>query len=85
MRRAVAVRSLVEAAGCRPLCLPPYPPDLDSVAQAWGKPKALLRSAGARTVGALHAALHGAPARGVDAVTPRDAAGYFRHAGYPVQ
>ncbi len=81
VHRAARVRRLVERAGCRLLFLPPYSPDLNPIEQAWSKLKALLRSAGARTVDALHAAL----ADVVDAVTPRDAAGYFRHAGYPVQ
>jgi hypothetical protein len=40
--------------------------------------KNLLRTAAARTVDALHAAL--GPA--LDAVTAQDARGFFRHAGY---
>ncbi len=81
VHRAARVRRLIERAGCRLLFLPPYSPDLNPIEQAWSKLKALLRSAGARTVDALHAAL----AQVVDAITPRDAAGYFRHAGYAVQ
>lgn len=81
VHRAAAVRRLVEAAGCRLLFLPPYSPDLNPIEQAWSKLKALMRGLGARTVEALHAAL----ARVVDAITPGDAAGYFRHAGYAVQ
>lgn len=81
VHRAAAVRRLIEAAGCRLLFLPPYSPDLNPIEQAWSKLKGLLRSAGARTVEALHAAL----ADVVDAVTPGDAAGYFRHAGYALQ
>ena len=81
VHRAARVRRLVEAAGCRLLFLPPYSPDLNPIEPAWSKLKQLLRGAGARTTEALHAAL----ARLVDAITPRDAAGYFRHCGYAVQ
>jgi transposase len=81
VHRAAAVRRLVEAAGCRLLFLPPYSPDLSPIEQAWSKLKQLLRDRGARTVEALHAAL----AQVIDAITGRDAAGYFRHAGYAVQ
>ncbi len=80
VHRAARVRRLAEAAGCRLLFLPPYSPDLNPIEQAWSKLKALMRGLGARTVDALHAAL----ARVVDAITPADAAGYFRHAGYAV-
>lgn len=72
------VRRLIEAAGCTLLFLPPYSPDLNPIEPAWSKLKALLRSAGARTVEALHAALTGV----VDAITPADACGFFYHCGY---
>ena len=80
VHRAASVRRAVEAAGCRLLFLPPYSPDLNPIELAWSKLKALMRGLGARTVEALHAAL----AQVVDAITPGDAAGYFRHAGYVV-
>lgn len=72
------VRALIEGAGCTLLFLPPYSPDYNPIEQAWSKLKTLLRGMGARTTDALHAAL----ATLVDAVTPGDAAGYFRHCGY---
>lgn len=72
------VRELVEGAGCRLLFLPPYSPDFNPIEPAWSKLKALLRGVGARTGDALHAALRTL----VDAITPSDAAGYFRHCGY---
>jgi transposase len=78
VHRAACVRRLIEAAGCRLLFLPPYSPDLNPIEPAWSKLKALLRAAGARTTEALHAALAGV----VDAITPDDACGYFRHCGY---
>jgi transposase len=76
--KAPRVRALIEAAGCRLVFLPPYSPDLNPIEPAWAKLKALLRGLGARTLGALEAAL----TTHVDAITPADAAGFFRHCGY---
>ena len=45
---------------------------------AWAKLKAALRRAAARSVDALHEACGPALA----AITPQDAAGFFRHCGY---
>ena len=73
-----AVRDLLERAGFAYHYLPPYSPDLNPIEPAWAKVKARLRTAAARTAEALHAAL--GPA--LDAVTPADADGFFRHAGY---
>ena len=78
VHRAARVRRLIEAAGCRLLFLPPYSPDLNPIEPAWSKLKTLLRGAGARTTDALQAALTTL----VDAITPSDARGYFRHCGY---
>lgn len=75
-----AVRALIEGAGCRLLFLPPYSPDFAPVEQAFGKLKALLRRAGARTRAALEAAI----AVALDAITAADACGWFRHCGYPL-
>jgi transposase len=52
-------------------------PDFNPIEPAWSKLKQLLRGMGARTVDALHAALTTL----VDAITPDDARGYFRHCG----
>ncbi|HET6519409.1 MAG TPA: transposase, partial [Geminicoccaceae bacterium] len=74
-----AVRALLEQSGFTYRYLPPpYSPDPNPIEPAWAKVKARPRTAAARTVEALHAAL--GPA--LDAITPRDAAGFFRHAGY---
>jgi transposase len=73
-----AVRALLERSGFTYRYLPPYSPDLNPIEPAWAKVKARLRTAAARTAEALHAAL--GPA--LDAITPRDARGFFRHAGY---
>ncbi len=73
-----AVRDLLERSGFASRSLPPYAPDLNPIERAWAGVKARLRTAAARTVDALHAAL--GPA--LDAVTPAAAARFFRHAGY---
>jgi transposase len=43
------VRELVEEAGCELLYLPPYPPDLNPIEEAFSKIKGILRKAEART------------------------------------
>jgi transposase len=76
--RAPAVRQKLEAAGLGLPYLPRYSPDLSPIEPMWSKLKGLLRSAAARSVAALEAAL----ARALDRVSARDARGYFRHCGY---
>jgi transposase len=76
--RLPKVRQLIEAAGAQLLYLPPYSPDFNPIEMIWSKVKRLLRSIGARTVDALHAAFGHA----MDAVTTADVAGCFRHCGY---
>ena len=73
------VREAVEAAGCRVLYLPPYSPDFNPIENAIARVKSRLRKLAARTVDALGAAVQDALA----AITPADAAGFFRHCGYP--
>ncbi len=72
------VRALLDASGFAYRYLPSYSPDLNPIEQAWAKVKGKLRQAGARTADALHKAL--GPA--LDAITPQNAQGYFRHSGY---
>ena len=72
------VRELVEGRGCELLFLPPYSPDLNPIEKAFSKVKGLLRRAGARTREALIEAL----GQALDAVTGRDARGFFEHCGY---
>lgn len=72
------VRELVEERGCEVLFLPPYSPDYNPIEEAFSKIKTLLRKAGARTREALVEALGWA----LDAVTARDAEGFFEHCGY---
>src|SRR5215207_6360119 len=72
------VRELVEARGCKLMYLPAYSPDLNPIEEAFLKLKALLRRAGARTREALMEAM----GRALDAVTVKDARGFFEHRGY---
>ena len=74
------VRELVEGRGCSLLFLPPYSPDFSPIEEAFSKVKARLRKAAARTRGTLV----GAIGRALDAVTARDARGWFAHCGYPL-
>ncbi len=76
--KAGAVRALLDGSGFTYRYLPPYSPDLNPIEMAWAKVKSLLRTAAARTVDGLHAAL--GPA--LHAIAEQDARGFFRHAGY---
>jgi transposase len=71
-------RAAVEARGAELWFLPAYSPDLNPIEPAWAKVKAELRRVAARTPDALQEAL--GPA--LDAITPHDAAGCFRHRGH---
>ena len=73
-----AARDLLDRCGPAYRYLPSYSPDLNPIEPAWAKVKSELRRVGARTAEAPHRAL--GPA--LDAITARDAAGFFRHAGY---
>ena len=77
--RSAGVGAAVAAAGCRALYVPPYSPDLNPIENAISKVKTRLRAVAARTVDALGEAVRDALAL----VTPSDAAGFFRHCGYP--
>jgi transposase len=76
--RGGRVRKLIEGEGCQLLYLPPYSPDLNPIEEAFAKLKALLRKAGARTREALIEAIGWA----LEAVTAKDARGFFEHRGY---
>ena len=73
-----AVRDLLDRSGFAHRYLPSCSPDMNPIEPAWAKVKAALRRVGARTAEALHRAL--GPA--LDAITARDAPGFFSHAGY---
>jgi transposase len=76
--RGEGVREMVEARGCSLLFLPPYSPDFSPIEEAFSKVKALLRKAACRTREALVEAM----GRALDAVTAKDARGWFAHCGY---
>jgi len=70
--------ALIAAAGAEVLFLPAYSPDLNPIEKMWSKLKALLRAAEARTREEL---LH-AIAAALQAVTAKDAIGWFASCGY---
>ena len=58
--KVAGVRQAIEAAGAHLRYLPAYSPDFNPIEQAFAKLKALLRSAAARTVPDLRAAIRDA-------------------------
>jgi transposase len=74
------VRAAIQAAGADVLYLPPYSPDLNPIELCWSKVKAQLKRASARTIATLKEAIQAA----AEAVTPRDAEGWFLYCGYSV-
>ena len=72
------VRELIEGTGCELLYLPPYSPDFNPIEEAFSKVKGLMRKAQARSREALVEAM----GKALDAVTTRDARGFFEHCGY---
>ncbi len=72
------VREIIECKGCQLIYLPPYSPDLNPIEEAFAKLKALVRKAGARTCVALIEAIGWA----LEAITAKDARGFFEHRGY---
>jgi transposase len=76
--RGEKVRKLIEARGAQLWFLPSYSPDLNPIEEAFSKIKALLKKKAARTKGALLEAI----AEALQAVTPKDAEGWFAHCGY---
>ncbi len=72
------VKEIIEGRGCELVYLPPYSPDFNPIEQAFSKVKGLLRRAEARTREALVEAMGWA----LEAVSARDALGFFEHCGY---
>jgi transposase len=72
-----AVRIAIEAAGAELRYLPPYSPDLNPIENAFSKLKSLLRTAAARTIDELEAAIKNA----LPAFRPAECANYFKAAG----
>ena len=76
--KAARVRAVLDGSGFPYRYLPAYSPDLSPIEPGWAKLKSHLCRVAARTIETLHQAL--GPA--LDAITPQDAAGFFRHCGY---
>ncbi len=76
--KPAAVRRAIEQAGAELRFLPPYSPDLNPIEMAFSKIKARLKSAAARTVTDLWAAIRQA----IDAITPAECLNYFAATGY---
>jgi transposase len=72
------IRELIEEQDCELLYLPAYSPDYNPIEEAFAKIKNLLRKAAARTKEALVEAIGVA----LSAISPKDARGFFEHAGY---
>lgn len=77
---ATGVKEAIRAAGADVLYLPPYSPDLNPIELCCSKVKALLRKLAAPTVSTLKVAVQEA----AEAITHRDAEGWFIHCGYSV-
>jgi transposase len=76
--KGARVRDLVEERGCELLYLPAYSLDLNPIEEALSKIKSTLRDLGARSREAPVEAM----GRALDAITSRDAKGFFEHCGY---
>ena|SRR6516165_1860274 len=76
--KAAGVREVIEARGASLRYLPKYSPDLNPIEMPFSQMKAHLRKACERTVPRLRRRM-GSYARNL---TAREAANYFRHAGY---
>lgn len=76
--RPKRIRELIEGRGCELLYLPAYSPDYNPIEEAFSKLKTILRRVAARGKEALIEAMGTA----LSAVSPKDALGYFEHAGY---
>jgi transposase len=78
VHKSLKVRELIEGAGASVLFLPSYSPDFSPIEGAFSKVKTIVRKAQART----HEALIEAIGDALDAVSRRDALGFFEHCGY---
>jgi transposase len=81
--KSAEVERLVRTAEATVRHLPAYSPDFNPIEALFSKLKESLRSVAARTVAARTvAALIGAMGGALEAVTPSDILGWFRHCGY---
>ena len=77
-KKSRRVGKLIESVGASTLFIPPYSPDFSPIEEAFSKIKAILRSIEARTQETLVEAI----GQALDAVSRRDALGWFSHCGY---
>ena len=80
VHKSLRVSELIEQTGAEVLFLPPYSPDFSPIEEAFSKVKGILRWVGART----REALMEATGKALDAISRRDAVGWFGHCGYHV-
>ena len=71
-------RQMIYEAGASLWFLPPYSPDLNPIENAFSKLRRLYESAGHRTIDAMWRNTQAL----LEAITPSDARGFFRHCGY---
>lgn len=76
--KSTKVCKLIESVGASVLFLPPYSPDFSPIEEAFSKIKTILRRIEARTQETLVEAI----GQALDAVSRRDALGWFSHCGY---
>jgi len=76
--KAAGVREAIEARGATLRFLPKYSPDLNPIEMSFSQMKAGLRNAGERTIPRLRRRIRSF----ARTITPRQAANYFKHAGY---
>ena len=72
------VAEMIAIRGARLEFLPPYSADLNPIEEAWSKMKSVLRRICARTLDALLSGVGEA----LEAISPSDCHGWFKHAGY---
>jgi len=77
VHHAASVTQMLTDHGCRVLFLPAYSPDFSPIENAFSKIKGVLRRLRAQTVDTLLDAIDQA----IDTITPKNAIGYFTHAG----
>jgi len=73
-----AVRERIEKAGATLRFLPPYSPDFNPIEKAFSRLKAILRTAGKRTISGLWELI----GKLVDFFQPQECANYFSSCGY---
>jgi transposase len=75
------VEQLIISAGCQLIFFPAYSPDISPIEEAFSKLKAFMRRCSCKTLRTLTRAI----GRGLNEITPNDAAGWFVHAGFSVE